>query len=310
MTRLNQLPQLGGGVFLTDGGLETDLIFNDGIDLPEFASFVLLSDSAGRAALKGYYSRFTAIAADHDTGFILESPTWRSSPEWGEQLGYSADELDAVNRSAIALMHEIRDELGGGGPVVVSGCIGPRGDGYVADAAMDAAEAAQFHHAQIRSLADAGADLVTATTMTNVGEAAGIAIAAAEVGVPSVVSFTVETDGRLPDETLLIDAIAAVDAASDEAPAYFMINCAHPDHFADAMPEDSPTSDRVRGILANASRMSHEELDNATELDDGDPHELAAQYAAYRARFPAINVFGGCCGTDARHVAEIARACA
>ncbi len=305
------LPQLSGQVFLTDGGLETDLIFNDGIDLPEFASFVLLNDDDGTNALRNYYRRFTKIASDHGTGFILESPTWRSSPDWGAKLGYDAAALADADRRAIELMNELRDELDdSAGPVVVSGCVGPRGDGYVADAVMTADESAAFHGPQVRNLKAAGADLVTATTMTNVGEAAGIVLAAEDAGIPSVVSFTVETDGRLPDGTPLLEAIDALDGATNGAPAYFMINCAHPDHFADAMPDGAETASRVRGILANASRMSHEELDNAEELDDGDPTELASQYAAYRERFPSINVFGGCCGTDARHVAAIAEACA
>lgn len=305
------LPQLSGDVFLTDGGLETDLIFNDGIDLPEFASFVLLKDEAGTEALKTYYRRFTKIASDHGTGFILESPTWRSSPEWGSKLGYDSEALAEANQRAIELMKELRDELNGAADsVVISGCLGPRGDGYVAEAVMTAGESAAFHGPQVQSLVSAGADLVTATTMTNVGEAAGIVLAAEAAGIPSVVSFTVETDGRLPDGTPLLEAIEAVDDLTGNAPAYYMINCAHPDHFVNAIPDGAPSASRVRGILANASRMSHEELDNAEELDDGDPDELASQYAAYRERFPSINIFGGCCGTDVRHVAAIAEACA
>lgn len=306
-----QLPQLDGSLFLSDGGLETDLIFNDGIELPEFASFVLLKDDEGTTALRNYYARFMKIAGEHKTGFIFESPTWRSSPEWGETLGYDSEALAQANRQAIELMIELRDELSPStGPIVISGCLGPRGDGYVADTAMTADQAAEFHRAQVDVFKQAGADQVTAITMTNVAEATGIAKAAAAAEIPSAISFTVETDGLLPDGTPLLDAIAVVDSATDSAPAYFMINCAHPDHFSSALDEASPVTQRICGIRANASRMSHEELDNAEELDFGDPDELAAQYAQLRERFPSINVLGGCCGTDARHIAAIARACA
>jgi S-methylmethionine-dependent homocysteine/selenocysteine methylase len=304
------LPQLDGGLFLTDGGLETDLIFNDGIELPEFASFVLLGDDVGRRALRNYYERFMAIAAAHQTGFVFESPTWRSSPDWGEVLGYGRDELIELNRQAIKLMIELRDELATStGPIVISGCIGPRGDGYVADTAMTADEAAEYHRAQIDAFASAGADMVTAITMTNVPEATGVAIAAAGAGIPSAISFTVETDGLLPDGTPLLEAVASVDEATGGAPAYFMINCAHPEHFAGALDPDVEATNRIRGLRANASRMSHAELDAAEELDDGNPEELGAQYAALRERFPEINVLGGCCGTDARHITAIADAC-
>lgn len=304
------LPQLDGGIFLTDGGLETDLIFNDGIELPEFAAFVLLSDDDGIAALRNYYERFMKIASDHETGFIFESPTWRSSADWGEVLGYERTALIEANRRAIELMLELRDELAPtSGPIVVSGCIGPRGDGYVADSAMTADEAAEYHRLQVDAFNTAGADMVTAVTMTNVAEATGIAIAASAAGIPGAISFTVETDARLPDGTPLLDAIARVDAATDSAPAYFMINCAHPDHFADALDEANPSTRRIQGIRANASRMSHEELDASEELDDGNPEELAALYSKLRDKFPEINVLGGCCGTDARHIAAIATTC-
>jgi S-methylmethionine-dependent homocysteine/selenocysteine methylase len=304
------LPQLGGELFLTDGGLETDLIFNDGIELPEFSAFVLLSDDEGMRALRNYYARFMEIAASHQTGFVFESPTWRSNRDWGETLGYGRDELVEANRRAIELMNELRDELlDSTGPIVISGCIGPRGDGYVADSVMTADEAAAYHRPQIDAFDSAGADMVSAITMTNLPEATGVAMAATEAGIPSVISFTTETDGMLPDGTPLLEAVAAVDAATGGAPAYYMINCTHPDHFTAALDPNAEAMDRIRGLRANASRRSHAELDAADELDYGDPEELGAQYAALRERFPGINVLGGCCGTDARHVAAIADAC-
>lgn len=303
----NRLPQLAGGPILTDGGLETTLVFHNGIDLPFFAAFDLLKDEAGTETLRDYYRLHANIALKAGTGFILESPTWRASPDWGTKLGYSPNALDAANRVAIRLMHELRDELESErSPMVISGCIGPRGDGYDPGRVMNAEEAADYHAPQIRIYAEESADLITAITMTNIPEATGVARAAAAAGMPVAISFTVETDGRLPTGDSLKDAIAAVDAATDNAPIYYMINCAHPDHFAGAL--DGGWTKRLGGIRANASRCSHAELDEATELDAGNPQELGRLYAGLYARFPHLAVLGGCCGTDHRHIEEIARA--
>ena len=303
----NRLPQLAGGPILTDGGLETTLVFHNDIDLPFFAAFDLLKDEAGTETLRDYYRLHANIALQAGTGFILESPTWRASPDWGTKLGYSPNALDAANRVAIRLMHELRDELESErSPMVISGCIGPRGDGYDPGRVMNAEEAADYHAPQIRIYAEESADLITAITMTNIPEATGVARAAAAAGMPVAISFTVETDGRLPTGDSLKDAIAAVDAATDNAPIYYMINCAHPDHFAGAL--DGGWTKRLGGIRANASRCSHAELDEATELDAGNPQELGRLYAGLYARFPHLAVLGGCCGTDHRHIEEIVRA--
>ena len=214
----NRLPQLAGGPILTDGGLETTLVFHNGIDLPFFAAFDLLKDEAGTETLRDYYRLHANIALQAGTGFILESPTWRASPDWGTKLGYSPNALDAANRVAIRLMHELRDELESErSPMVISGCIGPRGDGYDPGRVMNAEEAADYHAPQIRIYAEESADLITAITMTNIPEATGVARAAAAAGMPVAISFTVETDGRLPTGDSLKDAIAAVDAATVHA---------------------------------------------------------------------------------------------
>lgn len=303
------LPQLRGGLFLTDGGIETTLIFHDGQDLPYFAAFHLLKDAAGTDALKRYFTRHASIATGSGAGFILESATWRASPDWGAKLGYTQQALDDANRKAVALLHELRRVLASdASPMVISGCIGPRGDGYDPGAIMSAAEAQAYHSAQARVLAESGSDLITAMTMTNVPEAVGIVGAARGEGMPVAISFTVETDGRLPTGETLGDAIAAVDAATGRRPAYYMVNCAHPSHFA-ALFDGADWTRRVRGIRANASTCSHAELNEAAQLDEGDPVELARDYAALRSRCPWITVLGGCCGTDHRHVERIWLAC-
>lgn len=308
MTHRDRLPQLEEEPFLTDGGIETVLIFQEGIDLPEFAAFTLLDDDEGREQLRRYYKPYLELARKHDTGFVLESPTWRASPRWAAALGYSSERLDAINRDAITLLEELRDSAGLDRPVVISGCIGPQDDGYQPAQLLSADEAAEYHAEQIGTFADTAADQVTAITMTYADEATGVARAAREAGIPSAISFTVETDGRLPSGQSLGDAILEVDEATDGAPAYFMVNCAHPTHFHDVLSEGSGWQERVLGLRANASTMSHAELDEAEELDDGDPADLAARYAGLRAALPKLRVLGGCCGTDHRHVSAIAAA--
>jgi S-methylmethionine-dependent homocysteine/selenocysteine methylase len=306
----DQLPQLRDGIFLTDGGLETTLIFHDKLDLPYFAAFHLLKDQAGTEALRKYYCSYASIACANGLGFVLESPTWRANPDWGEKLGYSKAALSDVNRSAVALMRELREQFETArSPMVISGCVGPRGDGYDPGQAMSEAEAEAYHSQQIGVFRETDADLVTAITMTNTPEAIGIVRAARTAGLPAVISFTLETDGCLPTGQSLEDAIGVVAAATDEATAYYMINCAHPTHFDAAIATSEPWVTRIRGVRANASKLSHAELNEALELDDGNPRELGAQYAALRRRHPHVNVLGGCCGTDHRHIEEIARAC-
>jgi homocysteine S-methyltransferase len=313
-TRL-PLPHEHRGWFLTDAGLETVLIFQEGIALPEFAAFVLLQSQQGRASLLRYFRRYLDLAArTPKAGFVLESPTWRAGFDWGAKLGFDAAKMRRINRNAIALMRELESEYAAriNGPIVVSGCIGPRGDGYVAGAPMTHADADRVHRPQVEALAAAGADMITAITMTTSAEAIGIARAAARAQRPSAISFTVETDGRLPSGEPLRLAIDAVDADAAEAgrapPAYFMLNCAHPSHFAHVLDGLGERRARLRGLRANASRRSHAELDAATELDAGDPRELGEDYARLKASWPSLNVIGGCCGTDHRHVEAMAAA--
>ncbi|HET7106853.1 MAG TPA: homocysteine S-methyltransferase family protein [Candidatus Acidoferrum sp.] len=305
------LPQMDGGIFLTDGGMETTLIFHDKIELPHFAAFDLMMDGTGIEVLRKYYSAHASIASANGLGFILESPTWRANPEWGEKLGYGEGALGEVNRAAIALMQELREKYETlRSPMVISGCVGPRGDGYDPGQVMTEDEAETYHEEQIGCFRNSEADFVTGVTITNTPEAIGIVRAACRQGLPVVISFTVETDGRLPTGESLEGAIKAVDSATDSATAYYMINCAHPTHFAAVLATSEPWIKRLRGVRANASRLSHAELNEAPTLDEGNPRELGAQYAELLRRHPHINVLGGCCGTDHRHIEEIAKACA
>lgn len=303
----HELPQLGDGVYLTDAGIETDLIFNKGADLPEFAAFTLLASQEGRALLDGYFREHAAIARRAGVGFVLEAATWRANPDWAAKLGYDRDRLAQANKEAVDLLVEIRDELGeAAGPMVISGCVGPRGDGYQPEQLMSVETAKAYHSTQIETFAETEADLVTAITMGYPEEAIGIALAASESGMPVVISVTVETDGRLPVGTSLEAAITAVDEVTDAYPAYYMINCAHPTHFASVLDTDAAWTRRIRGVRANASRKSHAELDESPTLDAGDPDEFGRLHAQLRADHSQICVLGGCCGTDARHINAIA----
>ena len=305
------LPQLSDTLFLTDGGLETTLVFHEKMDLPHFAAFDLMTSIEGRGTLRDYFIRYLTIARDSRAGFIFESPTWRASRDWADKLGYSAAELADVNRASIELMAGLRDEFDTSGlPMVLSGCVGPRGDGYRPDQTMGAAVAQAYHEEQIRVFAGTEVDMITAITMNTVDEAIGIVRAAEAVDMPVAVSFTLETDGRLPTGESLKDAIVAVDRATGGAPAYFMINCAHPSHFADVLQSGEPWITRIRGLRANASKRSHAELDAAPDLDDGNPTELANAYRELMGKLPRLNVLGGCCGTYHRHVEAIAKSCA
>jgi S-methylmethionine-dependent homocysteine/selenocysteine methylase len=302
MPTAENLSWLSAGGYVSDGGLETDLIFNRGVDLPEFASFPLVEDERGRALLRDYYDGYAAVARRVGAGLTLESPTWRANPDWAAKVGYDAAALARVNRAAISFLHQLRESYAGLDDVRIIGAVGPRGDGYVAGEKTGPDRAAAYHRLQVEAFADAGVDVVAGYTITSPEEGIGIARAARQAGVPVLVGFTVETDGRLPDGTLLREAVALVEA--EEAPDGFVVNCAHPTHIAPAL-DEGEWLDRIVQVNPNASTLSHAELDAAEELDAGDLALLTSSYDGLRERLPGLAVVGGCCGTDARHVAAL-----
>lgn len=304
----HNLPQTTGRMFITDGGIETTLIFHHGLELPEFAAFVLLENEAGIQTLQRYYQDYANIARQYKVGLILDSPTWRANQAWGSKIGYSEEALAQINRRAIDLMRDIRDSIETDTTIgVIGGVIGPQADGYVPSAMLTVEEATAYHLPQIQTLAQTEADMVTALTMNYVEEAIGVALAARACNMPVAISFTVETDGKLPTGDTLRDAIERTDAATDAYPIYYMINCAHPEHFQHSLTLEGGWVSRIRGLRANASKKSHAELNEATELDDGNPVELGAQYRALKSQLSQLTVLGGCCGTDHRHIEEICK---
>lgn len=300
-----------GAQFLADGGLETAMIFHEGFDLPEFAAFTLLDTAEGRAALSRYFKSFIHSAGETGMSFLMDTPTWRANPDWGEKLGLTPVQIAEVNANAVAFVRELRSRYGAPDrTILINGAIGPQGDGYNPDEFLTADEAEAYHALQIAAFAKAGVDSVAAVTMCYPQEAIGIARAAQCYGLDCIISFTVETDGKLVSGYSLRDAIEMVDEQTGNAPVFYMINCAHPDHFVDALRRRESWLARIGGVRANASRMSHAELDNAEELDDGDPVELAQNYRELTRLLPNLRIFGGCCGTDHRHVTAIGHACA
>lgn len=304
------LPQLNGGLFLTDGGLETTLIFDKGISLPFFAAFDILNSEAGKKLMFEYYTNYLKIAKKNRTGFILESPTWRANSDWGEQMGYNSLSLALKNIQAVKLLEQIRQEYEEeSNPIVISGCIGPRGDGYSPKNLMNSVEAENYHSTQIGTFSNTNVDMISALTISYADEAIGIARAAKKYNIPVVISFTVETDGFLPSGEGLKETIEWVDKATENSVAYYMLNCAHPSHFTKVLSTGEPWLKRIQGIRANASSKSHAELDESVTLDSGSPIELGKEYRVLHKILPRLNVLGGCCGTDHNHLAEIYNAC-
>lgn len=302
------LPHESANLFLTDGGLETTLVFLEGFHLPYFAAFDLLKDEKGYNGIRNYYLRYLKIAKDFKTNFILESPTWRASPDWIEKIGYPKSAISEINEKAVQLLVDLKNEFAKDlDTIVISGCVGPRGDGYIPENKMSVEEAQKYHSEQIGVFRYTPIDIISAITMNYVEEAIGIARAAAAVNLPAVISFTVETNGKLPTGMSLKEAIMLVDESVNEPPLYFMINCAHPTHFINKLLDgkNEPWTKRIKGLRANASCKSHVELDEATELDRGNPQELGNEHKRLKDTFNQLNVFGGCCGTDEEHVLEI-----
>ncbi len=297
-----------GTTVVTDAGLETWLLFQRGVDLPAFAAYPLAATETGRALLSEYLQHYAAIASSVGAAPVLGAATWRANPDWAAVLGHDLDALGSHIDACIQVVADVRATWSGKQPFLIDGPVGPRGDGYRVEDSMTPEAAADYHSFQVSRMAEAGVDVVTALTMGYVGEAAGVALAASAASVPAVVSFTLETDGRLPTGMPLGEAIEATDAASGASPLHYMINCAHPTHFDHVLDPAAPWAHRIGGIRANASALSHAELDVMVELDEGDPDDLARRYVALRDQLPSLHVVGGCCGTDHRHVAAIATA--
>jgi len=294
-----------GRLYLTDGGIETWLMYKKGFEIPHFCAFHLLNDEKGRAAIRLYYQKHAEVALNAGAAFIFDSLTYRASRDWGNLLGYSAEGLAEMNLQALDLYREVARAIGNDpATTLYSGCIGPKGDAYETHLPLGADEAEDYHAAQVQTFAHGGADFVTGLTLNSPAEAIGIARAAKAAGLPSVISFTLEEAGLVGGRMSLEAAINAVDDATDGAPAHYMVNCTHPADFSPSL-SAAPWMARLSGLRANASTRDHGQLCQLGHLDEGDADDLARRHGAIAKAFPHINVYGGCCGTDHAHVEKI-----
>ncbi|CAF0849781.1 unnamed protein product [Rotaria sordida] len=306
----NALPQLTDKFFITNGGLETTLVFHEGIELPCFASFDVLKTEAGCEWMKNYLRKYANIARKYDVGLVLENASWRANPDWMKKIGYSDQDVVNVNRKSIELLYDIRNEYETENcPIVFNASIGPRGDGYNPTTLMSIEEAQAYHATQIGIISQTNADMITGVTLNYPEEAIGIAKAAKAVNIPAVISFTVEVDGKLSGGQTLKEAIELVDKVTQNSPVYYMINCAHPSNFEHVLIPGEAWVERIHSVKGNASKKSHAELDGSKELDSGNPIEFAESTRALLYKLKNLNVFGGCCGTDYRHIEEICKVC-
>lgn len=306
MNHREKLPQLNGQLMTCGGGFETWMQYADGFELRHFCAFELLNDKRGRKCLTDYYRKLIEAAVENGFGVINEGLHYRASRDWGELIGFSREALAEINIRGIEFYKDFaREYQSDRTPMVIGGCIGPRGDAYDTGRTEDSGEAEEYHSEQINTLRNAGADLVSAWTFSSVEEAIGFARAAKAADIPCVISF-IAKGGTLKDGTTLEAAVSRVDAATDSAPVYYAVNCAHPTEFEPGLTEGDWTR-RLGGFMPNAVAMELLSLCSLGHLEDGDPEELGGQMAALAERFPHINVWGGCCGTDARHIGQITR---
>jgi S-methylmethionine-dependent homocysteine/selenocysteine methylase len=297
-------------VFITDGGIETHIIFNMGVELPHFSAFPLNDSASGREVIRRYYRDYLPVARAAGRGFLFATDSWRASPDWADRLGYDRALLKQNNVTSVALCAELAEEFEAAGvESAIAGVLGPRRDAWQYDAGMTVAEAFDYHSPQVEAFAGTAATSVHAYTLNNTPEAIGIARSAQEAGLPVVLSFTVETDGALPGGKPLGVAIAEVDQATGGYSAYFMINCAHPSHFVRELKSGASWLGRIGGLRANASAKSHAELDASPEIDIGDIAGLADDHAEILPVLSNLQLIGGCCGTDHRHIAAICARC-
>lgn len=301
-------PRLDGSFYLTEGGTETELLYKHGLKLPEFAMFPLLDDAEGLAVSRAMYRRYMEAAAAHGAGILLIGHDYRASPDWGAKLGYSPEGLAEMQRRSIGFLAEIRDEFRDRVEhAYIAGCLGPRGDAYGTGGSMTAEEAEEYHLTQLTTLKGTEADMAVALTFNNVPEAVGAVRAAGRVGLPIGVSLTLSSEGRLRSGPTLREAVEAIDAETGGAAAWMGTNCSHPMEFFPALDDAGPWLDRLRYFRPNAAMMDKLALCKLGHLEDGDPVELGGQMADLALRLPRADILGGCCGTDERHLGEIAR---
>jgi S-methylmethionine-dependent homocysteine/selenocysteine methylase len=300
--------QRDGQLFLTDGGIETEIMYKWGFDLPHFAMYPLLDNADATAAMRGMYRRYLDVVAKHGLSALMGGLDYRASPDWGALLGYSREGLAEANLRSITFLRELATEYGDNIPqILIAGYVGPRGDAYKVNRTMTEAEAEDYHAVQLATLKAGDVDLAWAFTFNNIPEAIGAARAAARIEVPLAISFTVDGTSRLKSGPSLAEAVETVDAETGEAaPAFYTLNCSHPVEFEPGLTPGAWIG-RVRGFRPNASKKDKIALCKLGHLEEGDPFELGCLMGDLARRYLHMDIWGGCCGTGDVHLDEIAR---
>jgi len=301
-------PRLENKFYLTEGGSETEILYKWSFELPEFAMFTLLDDPEADNVIRGMFRRYFDVAAEHGTAMLLNGHDYRASPDWGAKLGYSSEDLRNVQHRVIRFLDDLRAEYADRvSDVYIAACIGPRGDAYGTGGDISADESEDYHSVQLHNLDGTAADMAVAATFNNVPEAIGVIRAANSIGIPIGVSLTLTPEGRLRSGPSLREAIETIDEASGGGAVWFGTNCAHPVEFEPALADAGPWLERLRYIRPNAAKMDKIALCSLGHLEDGDPVELGQQMGEVARRFPRVDILGGCCGTDERHLSQIAQ---
>jgi len=295
-------------LFLTEGGIETEIIYKHGFELPEFAMFTLLENPRAVGVMRDMFRRQLDVAAEFAMSVLLTGLDYRASPDWGARLGYSQHGLAEINIRAIEFLREIASEYHEQIPrILIGGIIGPRGDAYQLNKTITSVEAEDYHAVQLATLKAAKVDFACALTFNNTPEAIGVARAATTIGVPLTVSLTVNSNGRLKSGPTVAEAVKSIDAeAGKSAPAFYMLNCSHPVEFEPALTEGA-WLERLRGFRPNASKMEKIALCKLGHLEEGNPVELGRLMGDLARRIPHMDIWGGCCGTGETHLREIAK---
>ncbi|MBW2409401.1 MAG: homocysteine S-methyltransferase family protein [Deltaproteobacteria bacterium] len=293
-------------VILTEGAVIERLRRDPAVELdPYIANAGLIYDQAGKQAMTRIYRQYIDIASRYRLPMIVSAPTWRASSERINKSAYSGRET--MVKDCADFINRIRQDVSQSADCIyIAGLIACRGDSYEPREALTADKAEAYHRLQAQELAHAGVDFILAATLPAVSEALGIAAALSQCAIPYSLSFVIRSDGRVLDGTPLQAAIEKIDAAVNPGPLFYQINCVHPAIFRKAIEQSEPGFDRLLGLQANTSEKSPEELDGLGYLDTSEPEEFAESMLALHTHF-GLKIIGGCCGTDHRHIEEIAK---
>lgn len=300
-----------GTPIITDGGIETRIMFETNLSMdPELQVAALVPDPDGAAALRSIYESYIKAAGEFGLPIVIGTPTFRASLNFARRAGHGGEEsVRELNVGAVRLLRQLREDSDHR-PIFIAGVIGPSGDAYTPGDALGAPEAAAYHRLQTEVLAEEGVEFLFAPTFPAVDEALGVAMAMGRSGLPYVVSFVLDTAGRVLDGTPLTAAIERIDNEALPPPLYYSISCVYPDVAARALEDaarDSKTLvGRIAELKANGSPLGTDELVRLDHIEATPPEPFAELLWSLHESHPVLRVIGGCCGTDDRHIRALA----